>query len=82
MPLAAVRFRKSPISYLQSHMSRQYTLQHAPVSTPVHIEYAAELNEQQLAAVTAPPGSTSRYLPAKPAIEPTALLICVRARHL
>jgi len=37
-------------------MSRQYTLQHAPVSTSVHIDYAAELNEQQLAAVTAPPG--------------------------
>ena len=44
-------------------MSRQYTLQRAPVSTSVHIEYAAELNEQQLAAVTAPPGSTPRYLP-------------------
>ena len=37
-------------------MSRQYTLQRAPVSTSVHIDYAAELNEQQLAAVTAPPG--------------------------
>src|SRR5947207_2586637 len=37
-------------------MSRQYTLQRAPVSTSVHIHYAAELNEQQLAAVTAPPG--------------------------
>ncbi len=37
-------------------MSRQYTLQRAPVSTAVHIDYAAELNEQQLAAVTAPPG--------------------------
>src|ERR1041385_362090 len=37
-------------------MSRQYTLQHTPVSTSVHIDYAAELNEQQLAAVTAPPG--------------------------
>jgi DNA helicase-2/ATP-dependent DNA helicase PcrA len=37
-------------------MSRQYTLQRAPVSTSVHIAYAAELNEQQLAAVTAPPG--------------------------
>src|SRR5689334_11833299 len=37
-------------------MSRQYTLQRAPVSTPIHIDYAAELNEQQLAAVTAPPG--------------------------
>jgi DNA helicase II / ATP-dependent DNA helicase PcrA len=37
-------------------MSRQYTLQRAPVSTSVHIDYAAELNEQQLAAVSAPPG--------------------------
>ena len=37
-------------------MSRQYTLQRAPVSTSIHVDYAAELNEQQLAAVTAPPG--------------------------
>jgi DNA helicase II / ATP-dependent DNA helicase PcrA len=37
-------------------MSRQYTLQRAPASTSVHIDYAAELNEQQLAAVTASPG--------------------------
>src|SRR6185369_2713266 len=37
-------------------MSREYTLQRAPVSTSVHIDYAAELNEQQLAAVAAPPG--------------------------
>src|SRR5258708_21239805 len=37
-------------------MSRQYTLQRAPASTSVHIDYATELNEQQLAAVTAPPG--------------------------
>jgi ATP-dependent DNA helicase UvrD/PcrA len=37
-------------------MSRQYTLQHAPRSTSIHIDYAAELNEQQLAAVTAQPG--------------------------
>ena len=37
-------------------MSRQYTLQRPPKSTSVHIGYAAELNEQQLAAVTAPPG--------------------------
>jgi DNA helicase-2/ATP-dependent DNA helicase PcrA len=37
-------------------MSRQYTLQRAPASTSVHIDYPAELNEQQLAAVTAPPG--------------------------
>src|SRR5438270_12497098 len=37
-------------------MSRQYTLQRAPTSTSIHIDYAAELNKQQLAAVTAPPG--------------------------
>src|SRR5256885_6605858 len=37
-------------------MSHQYTLQHTPVSTSIHVDYAAELNEQQLAAVTAPPG--------------------------
>jgi DNA helicase-2/ATP-dependent DNA helicase PcrA len=37
-------------------MSRQYTLQRAPASTSIHVEYAAELNQQQLAAVTAPPG--------------------------
>jgi len=37
-------------------MSRQYTLQRFPVSTSIHVDYAAELNEQQLAAVTAPPG--------------------------
>ena len=37
-------------------MSREYTLQRPARSTSVHIDYAAELNEQQLAAVTAPPG--------------------------
>ena len=37
-------------------MSRQYTLQRAPTTTSIHIDYAAELNEQQLAAVTAPQG--------------------------
>jgi DNA helicase II / ATP-dependent DNA helicase PcrA len=37
-------------------MSRLYTLQRALVSTSVHIDYAAELNKQQLAAVAAPPG--------------------------
>src|SRR3954470_13963767 len=37
-------------------MSRQYTL-HRTASTPaISIDYAAELNPQQLAAVTAPPG--------------------------
>ena len=37
-------------------MSRQYTLHRSARSTSIHIDYAAELNEQQLAAVTAPPG--------------------------
>src|SRR5438874_4173514 len=39
-------------------MSREYTLQRAPASRDggIHIDYAGELNEQQLAAVTAPPG--------------------------
>jgi DNA helicase-2/ATP-dependent DNA helicase PcrA len=37
-------------------MSREYTLQRAPHSTAINIDYASELNEQQLAAVTASPG--------------------------
>jgi DNA helicase-2/ATP-dependent DNA helicase PcrA len=37
-------------------MSRQYTLQRAHSSFSGAIDYPAELNEQQLAAVTAPPG--------------------------
>ena len=37
-------------------MARQYTLQRAPAAGP-KIDYAAELNEQQCAAVTAPPGA-------------------------
>ncbi|PYL10473.1 MAG: DNA helicase UvrD [Verrucomicrobia bacterium] len=37
-------------------MSRQYTLNRPARSTSIQIEYAAELNAQQLAAVTAPPG--------------------------
>ena len=37
-------------------MSRQYTLQRAPRPTSIHIDYAAEVNEQQLAALTALPG--------------------------
>jgi DNA helicase-2/ATP-dependent DNA helicase PcrA len=37
-------------------VSRQYTLQRTARSTSIHIDYAAELNEQQLAAVTASPG--------------------------
>ncbi len=38
-------------------MPREYTLHAAPASTP-RIDYKAELNEQQHAAVTAPPGQT------------------------
>jgi DNA helicase-2/ATP-dependent DNA helicase PcrA len=37
-------------------MSREYTLQRVPHSSAINIDYAAELNEQQLAAVTASPG--------------------------
>ena len=37
-------------------MSRQYTLQRAPAPTSTNVDYAGELNEQQLAAVTATPG--------------------------
>jgi DNA helicase II / ATP-dependent DNA helicase PcrA len=39
-------------------MSRQYTLQRTPASRDggIHIDYSTELNEQQLAAVTASPG--------------------------
>ena len=37
-------------------MSRQYTIQRAPASNSIQIDYSAELNDQQLAAVTAPPG--------------------------
>ena len=37
-------------------MSRDYVLQPFPSAVPLQIDYARELNEQQLAAVTAPPG--------------------------
>ena len=37
-------------------MSRQYTLHRPARSTSIHIDYAGELNEQQLAAVTAASG--------------------------
>ncbi|MGH8094803.1 MAG: ATP-dependent helicase [Chthoniobacterales bacterium] len=37
-------------------MSREYMLQRAPSASTINIDYAAELNEQQHAAVTAPPG--------------------------
>jgi DNA helicase-2/ATP-dependent DNA helicase PcrA len=41
-----------------TEMSRQYTLQRAPASGDggIHVDYAGELNQQQLAAVTARPG--------------------------
>src|SRR5216110_677848 len=54
--LGCSSFPQSLISSSQSHMSRQYTLQRTPRSTSIHLDYAAELNEQQLAAVTAEPG--------------------------
>jgi DNA helicase-2/ATP-dependent DNA helicase PcrA len=37
-------------------MSRDYVLQPFRAAVPLQIDYARELNEQQLAAVTAPPG--------------------------
>jgi len=37
-------------------MSREYTLQRAPGAATISIDYANELNPQQYAAVTAPPG--------------------------
>ena len=37
-------------------MSRQYTLHRAHPPAGSAIDYAADLNEQQYAAVTAPPG--------------------------
>jgi DNA helicase-2/ATP-dependent DNA helicase PcrA len=37
-------------------MARQYTLHRTPATAAGQIDYAAELNPQQLAAVTAPPG--------------------------
>ena len=37
-------------------MSREYTLQRAPSAATINIDYAGELNAQQYAAVTAPPG--------------------------
>src|ERR1700750_2905534 len=37
-------------------MSREYTLHRIPSSSSIHIDYDSELNEQQLAAVTPPPG--------------------------
>jgi hypothetical protein len=33
-------------------MSREYTLQRVPHATAINIDYAAELNEQQLAELT------------------------------
>ncbi len=37
-------------------MSREYMLQRAQSAATIHIDYASELNPQQYAAVTAPPG--------------------------
>jgi len=38
-------------------VARQYTIE-SPAGAPSSIDYAAELNEQQLAAVTSPPGAS------------------------
>src|SRR5438046_8716476 len=38
-------------------MSRHYTLQRAPTSPSIHIDYAAELKETRLATTTAPAGT-------------------------
>ena len=37
-------------------MAREYTVKRVPKNAKSQIDYAAELNEKQLAAVTAPPG--------------------------
>ena len=37
-------------------MSREYVLQPFRAPVDLHIDYAKELNSQQVAAVTAPPG--------------------------
>ena len=37
-------------------MSREYVLQNLRAPVELQIDYAKELNEQQYAAVTAPPG--------------------------
>ena len=58
-------------------MSGQYMLQRVLRSRSIHADYAAQLNEQQLAAVTAPPWFVFLSSPAKAAIEPTTLLICL-----
>src|ERR1044071_667813 len=50
----AVRNRQSKTRNCKC--SRQYALQRAPAPTSTNVDYAAELNEQQLAAVTAAPG--------------------------
>src|SRR6187401_1252025 len=50
------RFCSATCESRRQRMSREYTLQRAPIATTIQINYAAELNDQQLAAVTAPPG--------------------------
>src|SRR6185312_8657950 len=58
-PAAACEFRVATgvdRRYRYARMSRQYILQRAPSAAGISIDYAGELNPQQLAAVTAPPG--------------------------
>src|SRR6187401_2925423 len=50
------RFCSATCEPRRQRMSREYTLQRAPIATTINIDYASELNEQQLAAVTASPG--------------------------
>ncbi len=47
---------RAPPQQRNRPMSREYTLQRAPSAATISIDYAAELNEQQYAAVTATPG--------------------------
>ncbi len=47
---------RSRHSSVIAHMSREYMLQRAQSATTIQIDYARELNPQQYAAVTAPPG--------------------------
>jgi DNA helicase-2/ATP-dependent DNA helicase PcrA len=50
------RSRSTHFRARDNAMSREYTLHAARSTSSIHINYEAELNEQQLAAVTAPPG--------------------------
>jgi len=53
-----VRFDKKARPDYGGRMSREYVLQPFRAPVDLHIDYARELNEQQFAAVTAPPGAS------------------------